>query len=88
MRTKEKVSLSPAVRRRFGGPGVVPVSFDVVRGKWCVHKDLSWPAIVWNHGRCWAYLHDMTPSAVQHVLECLREAELDRSQPHGLLTGW
>jgi hypothetical protein len=88
MRMKAKVSLLPAAPHRFGGPGSASVSFDVVRGKWSVHKDLCWPAIVWNDGRCWAYLHDMTPSAVQHILDCLREAELDCSRPHGLLTGW
>ena len=75
-------------RIRFGGPGREPVDFRVVRGMWLVCKDLAWPAVVWNNGRCWAYLNDMTPAAVQHVLECLREAELDRSYPHGTLTGW
>lgn len=73
---------------RFGGPGAPAVKFSVVHGPWILGKDLVWPTVVWNDGRCWAYLHDMTPSAVQHVLECLREAELDRCQPHGLLTGW
>ncbi|QLB63466.1 hypothetical protein A9O66_14390 [Paraburkholderia caribensis] len=71
---------------RFGGPGRAPVEFSAVRGEWWVTRDLIWPAVVWNDGRCWAYLHDMTPAAVQHVLERLRNAELDRSTPHGLLT--
>jgi hypothetical protein len=74
-------------RVRFGGPGKAPVDFSVVRGAWMVCKDLTWPAVVWNDGRCWAYLHDMTPASVQRVLECLREAELDRVPP-GILTGW
>ena len=88
MRTKADRTSPSNARRRFGGPGAAPVGFHVVRGPWAVQKDLTWPAVAWNDGRCWAYLHDMTPSAVQHVLECLREAELDRCQPHGLLTGW
>lgn len=76
------------VRSRFGGPGLPPVEFRTVRGAWSVSKDLAWPAIIWNDGQCWAYLHDMTPTAVQHILEALRNAELDRSHPHGTLTGW
>ncbi len=78
---------SAPTKIRFGGPGRAPVGFGVVRGVWMLQKDLTWPAVVWNDGRCWAYLHDMTPAAVQHVLESLRDAELDRVPP-GILTGW
>jgi hypothetical protein len=80
--------ISQRGRWRFGGPGAAPVDFSVVRGAWLLSKDLIWPAILWNDGRCWAYLHDMTPTAVQHVLELLRDAELERSHPHGTLVGW
>lgn len=73
---------------RFGGPGMPPVPFSAIHGQWWVTRDLVWPAVVWRGGRCWAYLHDMTPAAVQTILERLRVAELDRSRPHGVLTGW
>lgn len=73
---------------RFGGPGRPPVAFDVIRGEWWLSHDLLWPAVVWRNGRCWSYLHDMTPAAVQAILARLRDAELDRSRPHGVLTGW
>lgn len=48
--------------------------------------DLIWPAIVWNEGRCWAYLHDMAPDALNMVVSELRNAETDRSLPHRNVT--
>lgn len=70
---------------RFGGPGRPPVPWAAVRGEWYVSQDLAWPAIVWRGGQAWGYLHDFEPRAVQLVLNALREAELARSRPHGLL---
>jgi len=70
--------------RRFGGPGWPSVRQDQIRGEWWVTKDLVWPAVVWNSARCWAYLHDLTPEALQWVMGRLRQAEMDR-QPAGVL---
>jgi hypothetical protein len=72
---------------RFGGPGHPPVTFGPIRGEWFLSLDLLWPAVVWNGGRCWAYLHDLDHRALHRVIADLREAELDRHYPHGLL-GW
>jgi len=47
--------------------------------------DLAWPALVWNSGRCWAYLHDLEFAALRRVMQRLRETELQRSEPHGPL---
>lgn len=73
---------------RFGGPDRPPVPFSAIRGEWFVSRDLTWPALVWNEGRCWAYLHDLEPSAREVIMCLLREAEMGRSHPHGLLAGW
>ena len=72
-------------RWRFGGPGRSPVRLDQIRGTVAITMDLAWPAIVWNDGRCWSLLHDLSPSALAKVMESLRKTELDRSAPHGAL---
>lgn len=69
---------------RFGGPGRAPVQYSAIRGAWFLSIDLLWPAVVWNGGRCWAYLHDLDNEAAQMVLDALRDAELGRSHPHGV----
>lgn len=70
---------------RFGGPDHPPVPFSAIRGEWHVFQDLAWPAVVWNGGRCWCYMHDMTANAREAVMAALRDAELERSHPHGVL---
>lgn len=77
----------PARRWRFGGPGQPPVRLAQIRGATAfVSMDLTWPALVWNDGRCWAHLHDIEPRALAKVMEALRQAELERSAPHGPLS--
>lgn len=76
---------SVARRWRFGGPGLPPVRLDQIRGETFVTLDLAWPALAWGSGRCWAYLHDLDSRALAKVMESLREAELERSVPHGAL---
>lgn len=73
---------------RFGGPGRSPVTTNEIRGNWSISQDLVWPAIVWNDGKCWAYLHDLSAVARNQIMGKLREAELDRSHHNGVLTGW
>ncbi len=81
--TREQV---PNKRRwHFGGPGQPPVTASMIRGEYFMSQDLAWPAVVWRGGRCWAYLHDLAPAALQRIMERLRETELDRSAPHGPL---
>ena len=74
-------SSARVARRRFGGPGWPPVHRAQIRGEWWITKDLIWPAVVWNETRCWAYLHDLTPDTLQWVMDCLRQAEIDRHSP-------
>lgn len=70
---------------RFGGPDRPPVPYSAIRGEWHIKLDLTWPAVTWNDGRCWCYVHDMTPNAREAVMAALRDAELERSHPHGVL---
>lgn len=72
---------------RFGGPNRQPVPFSAIRGVWYITQDLAWPAVVWNGGRCWAYLHDLTPNGREALAAALRDAELERSHPHRM-PGW
>ncbi len=76
---------SEARRWRFGGPGRPLVKTEQIRGSIFVSMDMAWPAIVWNKGRCWCHLHDLEPRALGRVMDALRETELDRSAPHGVL---
>ena len=46
---------------------------------------MIWPTIAWNSGRCWAYLHDLEPQALSIVMHALRQAELERADPHSVL---
>jgi hypothetical protein len=70
---------------RFGGPGRPPVTASTLRGgEFQISMELSWPALVWNDGRCWCYLHDLEVVALRRIMARLRETELQRSQPHGL----
>jgi len=70
---------------RFGGPGRPLVRLDQIRGPVMVSRDMIWQSVVWNGGRCWAYVHDCDPLARTKILDSLREAELARSDPHGTL---
>ena len=70
--------------QRFGGPGQPRVIRSQIRGEWWITKDLIWPALAWNRGHYWAYLHDLTPETLRWVMVHLREAELDR-KPAGIL---
>ena len=70
---------------RFGGPGRPPVRMDQIRGEAMVSMDLAWPALLWNEGRCWAYLHDLESPTLQRLMDRLRKTELERSAPHGPL---
>jgi hypothetical protein len=68
---------------RFGGPGRPPVSLKTIRGEVMLSRDLTWPTLVWNDGRCWAFLHDLQPAVLARVMARLRESELERSDPNG-----
>ncbi len=87
-RAASKVDSPSGIQRQwhFGGPGRPPVKLAQIRGEAFISMDLTWPAIVWNEGRCWAHLHDLAPAALQRIMEALRTTELERSDPHGPLT--
>lgn len=69
----------------FGGPGRPLVTTTQIRGEAFISMDLTWPAIVWNEGRCWSYLHDLAPAALRKVMDALRQTDLERRSPHGPL---
>jgi hypothetical protein len=71
---------------RFGGPGRERVRLGQIRGGASISMDMIWPALSWNGGRCWAFLHDCEPDVLERVMAALRRAELARSDPHGSLT--
>lgn len=67
---------------RYGGPGRPPVALAAIRGEIQMTFDLAWPAVMWNEGKCWAYLHDLDTETLAMVMSSLRVAELERSAPH------
>lgn len=69
---------------RFGGPGQQPVTAAMIRGEYFISMDLAWPAVVWRGGRCWSYLRDLAPAALQRIMQRCRETELQRSDPFPL----
>lgn len=61
-----------------------PVSFDAIQGQYTFTGQLEAPAIYWGkNGRCFAFLHDLTPEALARVMADCRHAAHDRRQPWG-----
>lgn len=83
---------SPAGWPRDGRPTVpaltiqfhAPVHFQAIRGLYGFTYQLEAPAIYWGrNGRCFAFLHDLTPEALARVMADCRAATHDRRQPWG-----
>lgn len=61
-----------------------PVHFQAIRGLYGFTQQLEAPAIYWGrNGRCFAFLHDLTPDALARVMADCRGATHDRRQPWG-----
>jgi len=61
-----------------------PVHFQAIRGLYGFTNQLEAPAIYWGrNGRCFAFLHDLTPEALARVMTDCRGATHDRRQPWG-----
>ncbi|MBS0357543.1 MAG: hypothetical protein JSR83_26960 [Proteobacteria bacterium] len=61
-----------------------PVHFKAIRGLYGFTNQLEAPAIYWGrNGRCFAFLHDLTPEALARVMDDCRGAAHDRRQPWG-----
>ena len=78
----------PALRVQFH----FPVRFENIRGPWWFSYQLEAPAIVWGkNGRYWAFMHDFDQRSVQLILDCCRDATLDRrgiaANPFGFYSG-
>lgn len=83
---------SPAGWPRDGRPTVpaltiqfhAPVHFQSIRGLYGFTNQLEAPAIYWGrNGRCFAFLHDLTPEALARLMADCRAAAHDRRQPWG-----
>lgn len=71
---------NPSMRIQFHAP----VSYSAIRGAYHVSIQLEAPAIVWGKdGRCWAFLHDLEPRAVERILDDYRAATYDRRGEFG-----
>jgi hypothetical protein len=56
-----------------------PVRFENIRGPWRVSIALEAPVIVWGAGeRCFAFLADFNPRSQQMLMDCFRQAVIDR----------
>jgi len=56
-----------------------PVRFENIRGPWRVSIALEAPVITWGPGeRFFAWLHDFDPRSQLLLMDCLRQAVLDR----------
>lgn len=61
-----------------------PVHFQAIRGLYGFTNQLEAPAIYWGrNGRCFAFMHDLTPEALARVMTDCRAATHDRRQPWG-----
>jgi hypothetical protein len=61
-----------------------PVRYEHIRGSYGFTFQLEAPAVYWGgHGRCWAFLHDFTPQALDRLMAECRGAEAARRMPHG-----
>lgn len=59
-----------------------PVHFNAIRGQFGFSIALESPVIYWGRGgRCFAFLHDLTPEALDRVMEMCAEATDARRRP-------
>lgn len=83
---------SPAGWQRTAGPSLPaltiqfhsPVHFQAIRGLYGFTNQLEAPAIYWGrNGRCFAFLHDLTPEALAKVMDDCWAASDSRRNPFG-----
>lgn len=83
---------SPAGWPRTGGPTLpaltiqfhTPVHYPAIRGLYGFTFQLEAPAIYWGrNGRCFAFLHDLTPEALARVMDDCRAVSDSRRDPFG-----
>lgn len=68
----------PTLRVQFHGP----VPFRAIRGQFGFGVALESPVIYWGRsGCCFAYLHDLTPEALDRVMQMCAEATDARLRP-------
>lgn len=71
---------APTLRLQFHWP----VHFNAIRGPFGFSLALESPAIYWGRGgRCFAFLHDLTPEALERVMGLCAEATDARRRPWG-----
>lgn len=71
---------NPELRVQFHAP----VHFQAIRGLYAFTYQLEAPAIYWGRdGRCFAFLHDLTPEALTKVMADCRAATFQRRGPFG-----
>lgn len=71
---------TPSLRLQFHWP----VHFHAIRGPFGFSLALESPAIYWGRGgRCFAFLHDLTPAALDRVMGLCADATNARRRPWG-----
>lgn len=56
-----------------------PVRFENIRGPWRVSIAFEAPVIVWGNGeRCFAWIQDFDQRSQQILMDCFRQAVMDR----------
>lgn len=71
---------NPSLRIQFHWP----VRYGAIRGPYHLSIQLEAPAVVWGpHGKCWAFLHDFEPRAVDLILADYRTATYGRRGEFG-----
>lgn len=70
---------NPDLRIQFHAP----VEIQAIRGWYSFTWRLEAPVICWGrNGRCFAFLHDLTPEALEKVMADCRSATLQRRGPY------
>lgn len=71
---------NPSLRIQFHAP----VSYAAIRGPYRLSIQLEAPVVTWGHdGKCWAFLHDFEPRALDCIMADYRAAAYDRRGEFG-----